>query len=68
MYKKGMEHHNTKPKEYYETHSVVKQSFKRTCKRMGWDFNSFKAIFDKYKITYSLQKIALYFFKNKEVK
>lgn len=60
--KRGNEHYKANSKKYYETHAVVKQSFKRTCKRMNWNYDNFESVFVKYKITPSLQKVVLYYF------
>ena len=41
----GDKNPNAKPKEYYETHAVIKSNFKRTCKKMNWNFEDFIEIY-----------------------
>lgn len=47
---KGENNINAKSMEYYEKTPVLRSSFKRTCKRMGWDFNNFEEIFAEWYI------------------
>lgn len=42
--KRGQEHHNSKPMEYYKNKSTERSKFKRTCKNNNWDFKHFKEI------------------------
>lgn len=34
--------------KYYQTHSIFRSSFKRTCKIYGWEFSDFVEIFDRW--------------------
>lgn len=47
---KGEGNISAKPMEYYEKTPVLRSSFKRTCKRMDWDFNNFEEIFAEWYI------------------
>lgn len=44
----GDKNPNAKPKEYYETNSVLRENFKTTCKRMGWNDNDFIEVFAEW--------------------
>lgn len=48
--KKGEESKKANTIEYYAHNPVLRSSFKRTCKRMGWDFNSFDEVFGEWYI------------------
>ena len=37
------------PKEYYEINSTTRASFKRTCRRQGWNFDDFIEVNSRYK-------------------
>lgn len=56
----GANHHNSKPKEYYETHSVPRNNFKRACKSMGWDFDDFEEVFSEWYIRPNGRKLSYY--------
>ena len=43
----GSSNPHSKPIEYFETHSSLRANFKRTCKRMGWNFDDFKEVISK---------------------
>lgn len=49
-------------KEYYSNHSIRRGSFKRTCKRAGWDFNDFEEVFAEYFIRKDNYKEKKYFY------
>lgn len=57
----GVNHINSHPIEYYETHSVVKSSFKSTCKIQGLDYNDFEESFDKFHIYSSGKRVKKFF-------
>lgn len=62
--KKGEAHPSSKPKEYYETHPVVRGSFKITCKNQNWEFDDFYEIDSGEKCGYNkkyfyIQKIKM---------
>lgn len=62
---KGVKNHNSKSKEYYKTKSTTRASFKRTCKRQGWNFDDFIEIYSNKKCGFN--KKYFYIPKNKEL-
>lgn len=48
--RKGEKNSNAKDMKYWETHSIRRANFKRTCKSMGWNFDDFDEIFVEYHI------------------
>lgn len=50
---------NTKSKEHYATKTNTRGNFKRTCARVGWDFNDFDEL-DSYKKTKKGERLYYY--------
>lgn len=63
---RGENHPHSHTIEYYETNSVVKSSFKRTCKTRGLDFNDFDEYFDKFHIYPDGKRVKKFFFIKKK--
>lgn len=41
---KGQKSFRAKPMEYYETNATRRDKFKRTCQRMGWNYDNFEEV------------------------
>ena len=56
------EHELHKPKEYYETNSMVRANFKNVCKSRGWNINDFEQVRAEQCITTSGRKYYKYYY------
>lgn len=59
---KGQLNPKSKPMEYYETNSILRSDFKRTCISQSWVFKHFKEVFDCTYIRTNGNKCKKYFY------